>query len=129
MAAYVNLGRFGDDVVYPEDGAAGYDAGGYDYPNDVPIDPGVSYSEPDSSINWGQVGATALTVAAGLAPVVANALGGGGVTTAQLPPGSTIGPGGSVIPPNQFVASGSINSSLLLVGGLGLAALFFLRKK
>jgi hypothetical protein len=122
MANYVKMGRFGDDLYSPT-----YDASGMDYPNDVPISPGMSSDEGGGGIDWGAVGAAAITAGAAALPIIAGQVfpQANQATVGAAP----VGTGVVTARPGTIGVAGSISSSVLLVGGLGLAALFLFRKK
>jgi hypothetical protein len=119
MAAYMQVGRFGD---WFDDSSAdvGTDAGGTDYPAEYPASPGVTTGSEGSgpSVDWTSVIATGINVAGQIIRP-------GAVAT---PVGAT--PTGVVARPGQTVGgiSGGVSSNMLVLGGLGIAALLFLKK-
>ena len=108
MASYMHNPMFGQDDS--QDSGVGYDAGGG----------GVSASDLIG------LGTQALdTLGHILQPSAYQQQGGG----AQYMPPTYAPPLGVTPLPGSVVATGSINSNMLLIGGLGLAALFLFRKK
>ena len=102
MASYMHNPMFGQDDS--QDSGYGYDAGS------------------GTSANWESIVAGGL----GLATSIINATSGPQPVAAQ--PIYT-GPPVVVPAPGTVTAAGSVSSNMLLIGGLGLAALFLLKKK
>jgi hypothetical protein len=118
MAAYMQVGGFGD-WQSPDYGDM-WDAGGTDYPTDYPVSPGYT-TEPEgsgSSVDWTQIIATGINVAGQI------------IQPSGVQTGPVAVPGGIVARPGQTVGgiAGGVSSNMLVLGGLGIAALLFLKK-
>lgn len=118
MAAYMALGDLGaaDEMTL--------DAGYTDYPTDVADSPGFTM-EPEgsgSTWDWSAIGATALNIFTAAAPIIANATSPG---AAHTPVSAT--PAVPRVQPTATVG-GVSSKTLLIVGGLGLAAILLTRK-
>lgn len=124
MAAYMALGEYYDAGL----GAGSettLDAGYTDYPTDVADSPGFTM-EPEgaggSGFDWSAIGAAALNVFTAAAPIIANATSPG---AAHTPVGAQ--PAVTRVQPTTTVG-GVSSKTLLILGGLGLAAVLLTRK-
>ena len=129
MASYQRNQMFGQDSSY--DQGWDYDSGWSDYSGE-PSTPSYT-SEPEGSgltgAQWANVGMHVLDTLGHIIqpdayqqPVDAGYYQAPPSTPVYRPPATTVSPG-------SVAATGSINSTVLLAGGLGLAALFFFRKR
>lgn len=125
MASYMHNPMFGQD--YSEEAGWAYDTGASYYSGGA-YAPGYT-NEPEgagTTASWQSVVAGGL----GLATSIVNAVAGQQPVDAQ--PVYTQAPPIAQLPtvtPGSVSAVGNISSNVLLIGGLGLAALFFFRKK
>jgi hypothetical protein len=109
MASYMKNPMFGQDDSY--DSGWGYDAGG----------------GSGATSQWVGLGTQLLDV---IGRVTAPETYQQTYPGAQYPTTPTYAPPlGTTVQPGSVAAAGSIDSNVLLIGGLGLAALFFFRKK
>jgi hypothetical protein len=128
MASYMRNPMFGQDSSY--DQGWDYDSGWSDYSGE-PSTPSYT-SEPEGSgltgAQWANIGVHVLdTLGRIIQPdAYQQPVDAGYVGPAYAPSAGTPAP---IVRPGSVAAAGSIDSNVLLIGGLGLAALFLFRKR